>query len=330
MNSDLSIRTEKQAPSCIGKICSRSHYTLAILIRLWSFTFTVYTMVHTFLLFNNYYILTGSLFIFLMPIECYYSFKNNNFKENKYFSAHLFLFTFAILPCIWILHINRLGFKKNESKFSEMHSEEVNTFTSYTPGQDLLFFKIENTFMITLIMAQWLLPKNQTESEDVYSLVINTLSMSLDMHELFFTSFKEEILSDTKNNSGIAISLAILSAWSWSLILLTLNSDAKTKMSDKQQAFEATRKSIMSQKNYRVSYFKWDDQEYLPIIFENFYWKYIITISAMDGPFFMIRMIVMLKYNINDVKHTFFLFKNLIQIIIQLIRILGRIYFRMA
>jgi hypothetical protein len=316
--------------SSINNVLSDSHYLLAIFIRLWSFLFTVYTMAHTFLLFGNYYFLTGSLFLILMPVETFYSFKNNNFKENKYFNSHLFLFMFSILPSIWILHINRLGFKKNELTLSQLDLEDVQFFTSYTPDQDLIFFKIENTFMITLIMAQWLLPKNQSESEDVYSLVINTLSMSLDMHELFFTSFKDEILLDTNNNSGIGISLAILSAWSWSLILLTLNSDAKTKMADKQEAFETTKNAIISKDHYKVSFFKWDDQEYLPIIFENFYWKYIITISAMDGPFFMIRMIVMLKYNINDVKHTFFLFKNLIQILLQLIRILGRIYFRMA
>jgi hypothetical protein len=200
---------------------------------------------------------------------------------------------------------------------------------AYTEDKDMIFLGIESAFMITLILAQWLLPKNQTDAEDTYSLVINALSMSLDMHDLFLTSFKTEILCDLDNISGMAVSVAILSAWSCSLILLTLNSDAKTKIADKQAAFESTTRSIMSQRNYRAFYFKWDDQEYLPIIFENFYWKYVIVITAMDGPFFMIRMIVMFNYKI-DVKQTFFLFKNLIQTLLQLIRILGRIYFRMA
>ena len=305
--SQVSTRSRSESSISLPRNC---HYILAASIRLWFSLFSIWLMHRTFYRFHsNSYSLLGVPFLLAMPVETYFSFRNNKFLENKYFSPSSFLFIYSALPCIWILHLNRLG------------ARQLNTHSF--ADEDLLF-RVENLFMLTLLVAQWLMPKLRSESDDIYALVIGSLSMSLDMHELIRTSLKPELIGE------LTLSVALLSVWSWSLVLLALNTDAKTRSAERERVFEGNRRSALLNTNYRVSYFQWKDQEYLPLIFENFYWKYIVTISAMDGPFFLVRMVVMFKYGINDVKHTFFLFKNLIQILLQLIRILGRIYFRMV
>jgi hypothetical protein len=232
-----------------------------------------------------------------------------------------------MLPSIWIMFISevcRARMRIKAPTFTE-------SYHKLAENSKLLQFT-QPIFLITLILSQWLLPKNQIDSEDIYSLVINSLSMSLDMHELLGTCFKDNIIKDDSDchNFGIFVTLLVLSTWSCSLVLLSVNSDAKTRNSNKKEAIEANMREVSFQENYSVSYFKWTDQEYLPLIFENFYWKYVITMSAMDGPFFLVRMVILVNYEITDARHLFFMLKNLIQIMLQLIRILGRIYFRMA
>ncbi|CAF0763364.1 unnamed protein product [Brachionus calyciflorus] len=283
---------------------------LGLLIRLWLIILSIYTMHHTFIHLKNYYCLTGILFLPLILIETYYSIHNNNLKENKYFNSSLFLFTYSVMPSIWILYLTRICHYLAKEKIN------LNCKIDYD------IEKIENMILITLILSQWLLPKNSFKLEDLYSMIINNLSMSLDIHELFYVGFNDEVIEQSSNFSSFLFHFFILCSWSWSLILLCLNTDSKS--------FKLIGSSQISPDNllendYKVSYFTWSDQDYLPIIFENFYWKYMIVVGCIDGPFFIVRMILIFYYKIHDVKTTFFVFKNFIQIILQMIRLFDRL-----
>lgn len=312
---------------------SRFDIIVSCAIRSWCVYFSTVAIIETTRTHSSY-ALAGVPFLILFPFEFFFSFKINRLKDNNYFNPCLCLLSFSILPCVWILQLKGVAqcvqvYQVFNDSLCDLESLPAQTDIAidFLIDKKILFLEIK--FMFTLVLAHWLLPNIRSNTEETYSLVVNSLSMCLDMHELFHLSFKKEIIeASVSNGSTVYICVAILLAWSLSTILLVINSDGKSRQIEKRDIFEYSATRAVNQAN-KSCLLKWKDQEYLPLIFENFYWKYVITISSFDGPYFLIRMVVLFRYQINDVKHTFFLFKNLLQILFQLIRILGRIYFRM-
>jgi hypothetical protein len=225
-------------------------------------------------------------------------------RESKYFSLCTFLYILACTPPLWILHAKRheyilhylINKKGSESVFIIMKDKP-----NFTLTDEKEFRMHENIFMAMLVLSAWFLPKDDLTRDNTYTLMIQNISMAADAHEMFFSSDTLKILGKKDD----IFPVVVLSAWTLSLPLFVINTSTET---------------------YTNKRFRYATKRYLEKLFGNFYWKYITSMVLMDGPFFMIRIISIFGYQVIGLQNIFYISKNIFQIVIQVSRILGKIY----
>jgi hypothetical protein len=229
-------------------------------------------------------------------------------RESKYFSLSMFLYILACTPPIWILHAKRheyilhLLLSKKSGDSDDVPLIFLADKPGFTAQDEHDYRKHEHIFMAMLVLSTWFLPKDDLTRDDTYSLMIQNISMAADAHEMFFSSDDLKIL--TKKNDVFPI--VILGAWTLSLPLFVINTSTET---------------------YTNKRFRYVTKRHFEKLFGNFYWKYLISMILMDGPFFIIRIVGVIGYQVIGLQNIFYIAKNVSQIVIQVSRILGKIYF---
>ena len=270
------------------------------------------------LLFRYLYIVHASLLIFwaiqksgpsfliyfytilvVIAIEgCYVVFIRKG-RESKFCSLSIYLYIIACIPSIWVLH-----FKRQPYLFKKLGNETNSKFhgiINFDARDDEIFRYNETIFLTLIVLSRWFLPKDDLNREDSYLLIISNLSMAADCHDIFFMADDIKVLKRRD-----VFQLLLLCCWTFSLPLFVVNT---------------------STESYSGKKFRQNSKRHVEKFFGNFYWKYITSMVLMDGPYFLIRIMGVIDYEIIDYQNIYFIFKNGIQMIIQIYSILGKIFF---
>lgn len=253
--------------------------------------------------FDNSYVYCGYICIILMFVELFYTITVNEAKEYKFLSRFLVLFITSIIPSIWVYQLNQVCIKLRSLiygpnfEFINIDPSKIkNEFNASAEMSEHLILFTETIFYILIILTRWYLPTEEITSNEAFSMVANNVTLAIDMRELFSTIPKYSFIIEQVDQDELFF-ISELWIWSWSLPLLVINYNIKLKHSIKSPVFQ-----------------------YLSRLFNDFYWKYLINIMLVDGPFFMLRSII--SFIFNEKTNFFFIFKNLILFMMQFYRFL--------
>ncbi|TSK14559.1 Transmembrane protein 26 [Bagarius yarrelli] len=240
-------------------------------------------------------------------------------KDSKWFSPAIFLFLVSIIPSIWILELHHQQNKLTDSKCNPLDSSEnirklfsdwrslnatnVSDFSKiFHDSQHLLssvcpndwILALHQALLVLLIVGKWLLPNEGGLSRDELSqLLLIFVGTAADILE-----FTSETLSDVKDQSPVLVYI-ILAIWTWSMIQFPHN---LTVLSHKTEECETQPDSLLSRHRTDL-------------------WAVIEALLIQDGPFLVVRLTVMIHFEIVHQMLVFFAIKNFLVVALNLYRL---------
>ncbi|XP_034148497.1 transmembrane protein 26b [Esox lucius] len=292
----------------ICAVVTRSLFLLISLIGIWRVVWVK----------NNglYWLLT----ILYLPLvfEMILTLKSRKGRDYKWFSPAIFLFLISIIPSIWILELHHSENKASEVNCKQLvSSENINLFKNLwrgnrTNGSEALFqdsvsllssvcandwiLALHQILLILLIIGKWLLPLGGgVTREELSHLLLIFVGTAADILE-----FTSETLSDVKNKSPNMVYI-ILVVWTLSLVQFPLHLSASTVMSAGPS----------------------DEAQNVPplVRLRNDILSMVECVFIQDGPFLLVRLIVILYFNVIHQMLIFFSIKNFLVVILNAYRL---------
>ncbi|XP_068424595.1 transmembrane protein 26-like [Clinocottus analis] len=262
-----------------------------------------------------YWLLT-ILFLPLL-VEMIITLKSRRGKYYKWFSPAIFLFLVSIIPSIWILELNYHQDKVNVLECKQLNSWEnllnvitLNdtlgnlTYQSYVKNFNQVLTNVcsndwimalHQSLLLLLIVGKWLLPLGGGVTRDeLLQLLLIFVGTAADILE-----FTSETLSDVKEKSSQMV-YVILAVWTWSMLQFPLHlavANSKPDSDGKQGA-------LLSKHSTDI-------------------WSIMEALFIQDGPFLLVRLIVMTYFDVFHQMLVFFAIKNFLVVILNLYRLVG-------
>uniref|UniRef100_A0A671RVW4 Transmembrane protein 26b n=1 Tax=Sinocyclocheilus anshuiensis TaxID=1608454 RepID=A0A671RVW4_9TELE len=278
----------------ICAVVTRTLFILVSLIGVWRVTWVKN---------NNLYWFLTILYLPLV-VEMILTLRRRKGKDYKWFSPAILFFLISIIPTIWILELHRQKNKSSDTKCTNLDSSEsIQAFLderrNLTNGslseQDPLKFlssvcandwilALQQIVLILLIVGKWLLP----------ILLLIFVGTAADILE-----FISETLADVAEDSTPFVCI-ILAVWTLSMLQFPLHfSVVNTKPED----------FCESQDDSLIAKFRTD------------MWDIAGTIFLQDGPFFVVRLAVMISFSDFHQMLVFFTIKNFLVVLISIYRL---------
>ncbi|XP_015202034.1 transmembrane protein 26b isoform X1 [Lepisosteus oculatus] len=259
---------------------------------------------------NKLYWLLTILYLPLVA-EMIYTLKRRKGKDYKWFSPAILLFLVSIIPSIWILELHTHQNKVIDQKCKKLDSYESIkdivpigsrgnlTFQNSTQLSNLCddawTLALHQILLILLIIGKWLLPIGAGITRDELSqLLLIFVGIAADILE-----FTSETLSDVKDNNNLVY--AILAVWTWSMLQFPLHLAVLT--SRPEDTTEGQPDSLLQRHRTDI-------------------WCIVESLFIHDGPFLVVRLVVMTYYKVINQMLAFFAIKNLLVVSLQVYRLL--------
>ncbi|KAK5881808.1 hypothetical protein CesoFtcFv8_022565 [Champsocephalus esox] len=271
----------------ICAVLTRSLFLLLSLIGVWR---VVWVKDH-----GLYWLLTG--LCLPLVVEMILTLKRRRGKDYKWFSPAIFLFLVSIIPSLWILELHHQENKSTDSRCEKLDSTEniksiFKLQTSVCANDWIL--ALHQILLILLIIGKWLLPAAGELTRDQLSqLLLIFVGTAADILE-----FTSETLTDMKDSSPAMVYI-ILGVWTWSMLQFPLHLSVMAGSSD--QASEPA-PSLLS--NLRTDI-----------------WSTVEALLIQDGPFLVVRLTVMIYFNVVHQMLIFFAIKNLLVVLLNIYRL---------
>ncbi|KAK7123025.1 hypothetical protein R3I94_019966 [Phoxinus phoxinus] len=262
---------------------------------------------------NNLYWFLTILYLPLVA-EMVLTLRRRKGKDYKWFSPAILFFLISIIPTIWILELHHQQNRSEDIKCNKLDSPESiqlffderrNSSNATMNLQDHLKFlssvcandwilALHQILLILLIVGKWLLPiAGGVTRDEMSQLLLIFVGTAADILE-----FISETLSDMKQNS-LAFACIILAVWTWSMLQFPLNfSVVNTKPED---VCEGQDDSLISK--YRTDI-----------------WNIVGCLLLQDGPFFIVRLAVMMFFSVFHQMLVFFTIKNFLVVMLNIYR----------
>ncbi|XP_052001945.1 transmembrane protein 26 isoform X2 [Xyrauchen texanus] len=271
-------------------IITRSLFILVSLIGVWRVTTVKNDSI--------YWLLT----VFYLPlvVEMIFTLKRRKGKEYKWFSPAILLFLISIIPSIWILELHHQENKASDPQCKKLDSWE-NVKSMVTPQNGTLANETLKVLLILLIIGKWLLPLGGGVTRDELSqLLLIFVGTAADILE-----FTSETLSDIKDNS-LQLVYIILAVWTWSMLQFPLHLAVVTsrpQTSDEPNGEDGCCNRLLSRHSTDI-------------------WNIVESLFIQDGPFLVVRLIVMIYFDVFHQMLVFFAIKNFLVVILNLYRLI--------
>ncbi|KAK6481997.1 transmembrane protein 26-like [Huso huso] len=253
-----------------------------------------------------------------LVIEMVITLKRRRGKDYKWFSPAILLYLISVIPSIWILedhyyhydiedttNLTRKCQQLDESNISTNPGSQTRGIPHLDKGLRLLNstcsdawkLGLHQTLLLTLIIGKWLLPIGIGISKDQLSqLLLIFVGIAADILE-----FTSETLSEDKVKTNTVLVYTILAVWTWSMLQFPLHvAVINTESSDACQNPPSS--SLLSTHKADI-------------------WNIVISLFIHDGPFFVVRMVVMCSYGVIHQMLVFFTIKNCLVVTLQLYRL---------
>ncbi|KAM5236455.1 transmembrane protein 26 [Ctenodactylus gundi] len=258
----------------------------------------------------------------LLLLEMVLTLRFKRGRGDNWFSPAIFLYLINIVPSLWLLEmyprhqdcsIQAEGMSQNISRSENLNQsllfnqhiygvddiiETAKVFVSNlsTVCEKYWILGLHQTFLLMLIIGRWLLPIGGTITRDQLSeLLLTFVGTAADILE--FTSETLE-LETVRNNPSLVC--AILAVWTWSMLQFPLDLAV-----------------------HQVVCPSW--ARGFPSLFLCQYssalWNIGISVFIQDGPFLIVRLILMIHFNVINQMLVFFTVKNSLVVLLHLYRL---------
>ncbi|KAG5831713.1 hypothetical protein ANANG_G00306670 [Anguilla anguilla] len=281
----------------ISAIVTRVFFIILSLIGIWRVTKVKNDDLFWFLIFLNVPVV----------VEMIINLKRKG-KDFRGFSPAILLFLITIVPSIWILELHHQENRNNEPQCMKFHSWEdvknmINSNGSHhnqSGGRvvssvcpDDWILGLHQALLILLILGKWVLPLGGGITRDELSqLLLIFVGTAADILE-----FSTETLSDVKENSPELVYI-ILAVWSWSMLQFPPHLAVVSPDEDAGDASD----SLLSRRSTDI-------------------WVITESLLIQDGPFLVVRLTVLIYYQLFHLMLLFFTFKNFLVVILNLYRL---------
>ncbi|XP_001334485.1 transmembrane protein 26 [Danio rerio] len=290
-------------------IITRSLFILVSLIGVWR----VKTVKND----NMYWLLT----ILYLPlvVEMIITLKRRKGQDYKWFSPAILLFLISIIPSIWILELHHQENKASDPQCRKLDSwDNVKSIlpSNGTMGNATLKYlesmltsvcandwilALHQVLLILLILGKWLLPLGGGVTRDELSqLLLIFVGTAADILE-----FTSETLSDVKENNHQLVYI-ILAVWTWSMLQFPLHLAVVTSRpenTDEPKGGDGCCNLILSRHSTDI-------------------WNIVESLFIQDGPFLVVRLIVMIYFDVFHQMLVFFAIKNFLVVVLNLYRLI--------
>ncbi|XP_045424306.1 transmembrane protein 26 [Lemur catta] len=260
----------------------------------------------------------------LLLLETALTLKFKSGRGYKWFSPAIFLYLISIVPSLWLLEMH------HETQYCSIQSEEKSQNASrkedfnpplmsneQTNGTDDLIktakvfvsnlstvcekvwtLGLHQTFLLMLIIGRWLLPIGGGITRDQLSqLLLIFVGTAADILE-----FTSETLEEQNVRNSPALVYAILVIWTWSMLQFPLD---------------------LAVQNF-VCPLSVTARGFLSLFFCQYsadLWNIGISVFIQDGPFLVVRLILMAHFKVINQMLVFFAAKNFLVVVLQLYRL---------
>ncbi|XP_069373822.1 transmembrane protein 26b [Paralichthys olivaceus] len=229
-------------------------------------------------------------------------------SDYKWFSPAIFLFLISIIPSLWILELHHQENKATDSRCDKLDSsenikslfrlwrndsEEYKLPLSSLCANDWIL-ALHQVLLILLIIGKWLLPAAAELTRNQLSqLLLIFVGTAADILE-----FTSETLTDIKDSSPAMVYI-ILSVWTWSMLQFPLHLSV---MASSSEDLSEPASSLFSHIRTEV-------------------WSTVEALFIQDGPFLVVRLTVMIYFNVIHQMLIFFAIKNFLVVILSIYRL---------
>nr|XP_014688893.2 transmembrane protein 26 [Equus asinus] len=259
----------------------------------------------------------------LLFLETVLTLKFKHGRGYKWFSPAIFLYLISIVPSLWLLEMHHEtqycssqseGMSQNTSSKEDfnqtlMSSEQTNaadlirTATVFVNNLSTVCEKVwtlglHQTFLLMLIIGRWLLPIGGGITRDQLSqLLLMFVGTAADILE-----FTSETLEEQNVRNSPALVYAILVIWTWSMLQFPLDLAVKYVMCPLSVTSRGFPSLFFCQYSADL-------------------WNIGISVFIQDGPFLVVRLILMIYFKVINQMLVFFAVKNFLVVVLQLYRL---------
>ncbi|XP_073683261.1 transmembrane protein 26 [Garra rufa] len=290
-------------------IITRSLFILVSLIGVWR----VKTVKND----NMYWLLT----VLYLPlvVEMIITLKRRKGKDYKWFSPAILFFLISIIPSIWLLELSHQENKASDPQCRKLDSwDNVKSILPIngTMGDETLkhlermlisvcpndwILGLHQVLLILLILGKWLLPLGGGVTRDELSqLLLIFVGTAADILE-----FTSETLSDVKENNNLMV-YVILGVWTWSMLQFPFHLAVVTSRpqnSDELKGGDGCCNLVLSRHSTDI-------------------WNIVESLFIQDGPFLVVRLMVMIYFDVFHQMLVFFAIKNFLVVVLNLYRLI--------
>ncbi|XP_006889092.1 PREDICTED: transmembrane protein 26 [Elephantulus edwardii] len=260
----------------------------------------------------------------LLVLETALTLKFKRGRGYKWFSPAIFLYLISIVPSLWLLEMH------HETQYCSSQSEAVtqNVSSREDFNQTLLSSEqikgaddlietakvfvnnlstvcekvwtlgLHQTFLLMLIIGRWLLPIGGGITRDQLSqLLLMFVGTAADLLE-----FTSETLEEQNVRSSPALVYSILAIWTWSMLQFPLDLAV--------QHVECP-SSVLARGFPSLFFCQYSAD----------LWNIGISVFIQDGPFLVVRLILMTYFKVINQMLVFFAVKNFLVVVLQLYRL---------
>ncbi|XP_010855720.1 PREDICTED: transmembrane protein 26 isoform X1 [Bison bison bison] len=278
----------------------------------------------------------------LLFLETALTLKFKRGRGYKWFSPAIFLYLISIVPSLWLLEMHHEtqycssqfgGLSQNTSRkenfnqtlLSAEHTNRaddliatVRAFSLYVKGSNKSPFHLakvfvnnlstvcekvwtlglHQTFLLMLIIGRWLLPIGSGITRDQLSqLLLMFVGTAADILE-----FTSETLEEENVRNSPALVYSILVIWTWSMLQFPLDLAVQNVVCPVS----------MTTRGFSIRFFC----QYSADL-----WNIGISIFIQDGPFLVVRLILMTYFEVINQMLVFFAAKNFLVVVLQFYRL---------
>ncbi|XP_061490311.1 transmembrane protein 26 [Rhineura floridana] len=256
----------------------------------------------------------------LLCLETALTLKFKQGRGYKWFSPAIFIYLISIVPSLWLLELHpeiqrcpneleqlvqNISTKDEHNYRSEATDSHIIkkardlVITLSTVCEPVWTLGLHQTFLLLLIIGRWLLPIGGEITRDQLSqLLLMFVGTAADILE--FTSETLEIENVRHNN---ALVYTILAVWAWSMLQFPL---------DLAVQHVGCGPSVSSKRVF--SFYLCRHSADL--------WNIGISLFIQDGPFLVVRLILMGYFKVINQMLVFFTAKNILIVMLQLYRLI--------
>ncbi|XP_003928744.1 transmembrane protein 26 [Saimiri boliviensis] len=260
----------------------------------------------------------------LLFLETALTLKFKRGRGYKWFSPAIFLYLISIVPSLWLLELHHEtqycsfqaeGTSQNTSR--KEASNQTLTPSEQTNGADDLIetakvfvnnlstvcekvwtLGLHQTFLLMLIIGRWLLPIGGGITRDQLSqLLLMFVGTAADILE-----FTSETLEEQNVRNSPALVYAILVIWTWSMLQFPLDLAVQNVVCPVS----------VTERGFPSLFFCQCSADL---------WNIGISVFIQDGPFLVVRLMLMTYFKVINQMLVFFAAKNFLVVVLQLYRL---------